>query len=214
MRKRLLIKNFVTQMLDQERQMSQTGREQLSREVNIPGRRFHQSPLTQTRIDDEDDEMQDEEIATEDEYQSTDLNIENSAQILDYDDDSANVDTEEVSDEEELDDSLNNNSKHIDDSSKLPAISTLNQQHRPFAPYLTVDAALEICEHDSSDLNDDLSRETFELFPSKSAIITSTNSVEVLKQAAPPSWHQSEPDLFILERSIPSLYYDDYTGGM
>lgn len=34
MRKRLLIKNFVTQMLDQEKQMSKSGREQLVSDLN------------------------------------------------------------------------------------------------------------------------------------------------------------------------------------
>lgn len=144
-------------------------------------------------MEDEIDEGVDEE-----EYQPTDFSDE---EPLD-----------EINDED-LDsqtDSLNNNSKL--DTKQLPGIGSLDldAQNRPYGPnpYLSVDSSLSICEDDSTDLNDDLSSENFELFGAKS---NSTTASVGLKQA-PPSWHEPEPDLFMLERSTPSLYYDDYSG--
>jgi len=80
MRKRLLIKNFVAQMLDQERQMTKSGREQLSREVNIPEKNnqtnsHHQKkPIFGSSVINEDDMDEgldvEEVVEEEDEFTS------------------------------------------------------------------------------------------------------------------------------------------------
>jgi hypothetical protein len=190
MRKRLLIKNFVTQMLDQEKQMTMS-REQLIREVNIPGhhRSSKHNKIPQTRLEDdnmneiEEDELDVEETdeLIEDQYQP--LNDGRSTRrsgSLSDDEDTEEEDREHVSLDEQLADTLNNNSSLSSTTARtnLPGIGSLEMDsHRPFAPnsYL-MDNGLS--------LNDDES-----IFA--------------------PS---SEPDLFMLERSNPALYYDEYSG--
>lgn len=192
MRKRLLIKNFVTQMLDQEKQMT-LSREQLNREVTIPGhhRSSKHSKISQTRLEDdnmndiEEDELDVEETdeLIEDQYQP--LNDGRSTRrsgSLSDDEDTEEEDREHVSLDEQLTiaDTLNNNSSLSSTTARtnLPGIGSLEMDsHRPFAPnsYL-MDNGLS--------LNDD-------------------------EGIFAPS---SEPDLFMLERSNPSLYYDEYSG--
>jgi len=79
MRKRLLIKNFVTQMLDQEKQMNMS-REQLC-EVNLPGYRTNSNKHTkipQTRLEEDTTEVEEDELDVEE----TDELIEDQYQPL------------------------------------------------------------------------------------------------------------------------------------
>jgi hypothetical protein len=68
------------------------------------------------------------------------------------------------------------------------------------------DNVLTLNDDGSTELDDELVPESFELFPAK----TSTTTICPGKVA--PSWHEPEADLFMLERSTPSLYYDEYSG--
>jgi len=233
MRKRLLIKNFVTQMLDQERQMSQSGREQLSREVTIPTTKRLSSnvaivkPMPRTRLNEEDQMEEDneeeeimeravEENQDSEELQTIDRPVSRRCRTPSLSDSEEEDQMEESEEERESDqedsdddsidgdmleeDALNNNTSYCPLSPAsspppvLPAIGSLDMDvHRSFAPsYL-------VCDDDptTTDLSDD--DEAFELFTAKTLAISSADKA--------PSWHESETDLFMLER-----YYEDFAG--
>jgi hypothetical protein len=177
-----------------------------SREVSIPGRRhFHNNSLLQTRIreDDEAEMGDDDEVdeGVDEEYSP----VEDNQHISE---DEELTEEDRLSDDEDPEDSMNNNQKSV---KQLPAISTLDldlQHQRPFGPnpYVGAENTLSICDDDAADLNDEL-----ELFGSKSGMTASATAGNGVMKQAPPSWHEPEPDLFMLERSTPSsLYYDDY----
>lgn len=106
-------------------------------------------------------------------------------------------------------DTLNNNSSLSSTTRTLPGIGSLEMDsHRPFAPYLMNDNALTLSDDGSSELDDELVPENFELFPTKTSTTTICSGNGKI---AAPSWHEQEPDLFMLERSSPSLYYDEYS---
>lgn len=124
--------------------------------------------------------------------------------------DQEDSDRESIEDEIAEENSLNNTSSLCQISSAsnspsvLPGIGSLDMDvHRPFVPnpYLVGEA---FCDEDP-DLSDD--DETFELFTVKTSLAVSSAA------KAPPSWHESEPDLFTLEKSSPSLYYEDFVVG-
>ncbi|KAI6183238.1 hypothetical protein M3Y97_00467600 [Aphelenchoides bicaudatus] len=222
MRKRLLIKNFVTQMLDQEKQMC-LSREQLSREVNLSGHRSNNkyTKIQQTRLEEDpmenDEELDVEETdeIIEDHYQPLNdgRSTRRSGSLSDSDEEDTDDENQHsLQDELTIEDSLNNNTAASRSNSLLPEIGTLDlDSHRPFAPnpYLMNDNALSLGDDGSTELDDELVSESFEFFPSK----TSATAICPGSTKVAPSWHEPEADLFMLERSTPSLYYDDYSSG-
>ncbi|KAI6197934.1 hypothetical protein M3Y94_01284300 [Aphelenchoides besseyi] len=188
MRKRLLIKNFVAQMLDRERQMTSTGREQLSREINIPSAKSTDVPQT--------DEVDDEEVELDEAEDTEDAEVDSG-------DESDNEDSDEEIEEQE---DPNNNLYANIAPSALPDISTLDLQNRFNAPQPPPFAHLSLM-----DTTEDIEKLDDQLF--KSACYSPTTGtaippVSTLTQSA-PSWREPEPDLYMMERSQPR-YYDDY----
>lgn len=205
MRKRLLIKNFVAQMLDQER--SQAGRDKLTREITITGKISVQNKPIQTRINENDMDQefdQDEEFQNEQDYK-------NSNQMSDDE----TEETEESLSDEESEDQVE--SVKSTQTGSLPAISSLNTDphrqnftsHNQYLGHNELEDNREDLNVDVEiETNDDMTSNGYELF-SKTSIPAETGCHKV----APPSWHESEPDLYMLERSAPSLYYDEYSNG-
>ncbi|KAI6181636.1 hypothetical protein M3Y98_00850300 [Aphelenchoides besseyi] len=188
MRKRLLIKNFVAQMLDRERQMTSMGREQLSREINIPSVKSAEEPEMDEmkefkKVADETEEMEDTEVDSEGESDNEDSD-------------------EEI---EEQDDPNNNLYSNITPSA-LPDISTLDLQNRFSA--LQPPAFTHLSLMDPSEDIEKMEDQIFKSTCYSPTTGTAIPPVSTLTQSA-PSWREPEPDLYIMERSQPR-YYDDY----
>jgi hypothetical protein len=133
------------------------------------------------------------------------------------DDEDTEEEDEAVSLDEQLTiaDTLNNNSSlsstttRAGQTSMLPGIGSLEMDsHRPFAqnPYLMNNNALTLSDDGSTELDDELATENFDLFPTK------TSTTVICPGKVAPSWQEHEPDLFMMERSNQSLYYDEYSG--
>ncbi|KAI6230431.1 hypothetical protein M3Y99_01062200 [Aphelenchoides fujianensis] len=257
MRKRLLIKNFVAQMLDRERQMTPTGREQLSREINLPttsvlaaaasaAAELDDAPMDEEEDGDEEVELDEEGDESDGEEQTADSGDESDNEEEEEEEDGEEEEEEEEDDEdEEADDEDANNNLYMTSTvvgappahtSPLPDISTLDHRfgsstnssaasaymhHHHMGSLLEADELEKIDDsHHLGASAADVYEGMFARHPSAGCfaptvgtaippVSTLTHGVGGM-DAPPPSWRDTEPDLYLLERSQPR-YYDEYS---
>uniref|UniRef100_A0A1I7SBX3 BESS domain-containing protein n=2 Tax=Bursaphelenchus xylophilus TaxID=6326 RepID=A0A1I7SBX3_BURXY len=218
MRKRLLIKNFVAFMLEQEKNMSEKYDDEVTRELRkqlkgkIPSTSAEKKALVEDVQDDDEEETEEVEDET---YEEEEMREENEEETEEEEESEEEEEEEEEYEEVEdplvqdlnvqsFDDSLPSDLNDSLDSSFLAPTNPMFMYSEcedlaPMPPSAELDDCLSDCSYDPL-FNKPMPPTFTSNTPSSADMVSSPTSA--------PSWRESEPDLYMLEGS--RRYYDDY----
>ncbi|CAD5207421.1 unnamed protein product [Bursaphelenchus okinawaensis] len=217
MRKRLLIKNFVAFMLEQEKNMSDKYDEEVTRELRkqlkgkIPSTSVEKKVVDEVEEEEEEEESEEEEVY-EDETVEEEENEEEEEESEEEEEDGE--EEEYVSMEDPIvqdlnvhsyDDSLTSCQTDLNDSLDSAFLNPTNNNMFMYSECEDLNAL-------PNDLDDCLS-DYDPMFnkPMPPTFTSSTPSHGLVPSSSPtsaPSWRDPEPDLYMLEGS--RRYYDDF----